>query len=400
MKNAGTCDEIPDANRAANARFLDAVSHELRTPLNGVLGMAQAMAADRLTRRQRERLRILRRSGESLLALLDDLVLLSAADAGELELLPVVFDLPQLVRGVVAPFDSRARARGLTFELIIGPGVEGACNGDAARLRRLLSGLIDNAVKFTVSGGVKLCVERQHHEVSFAVEDTGIGISSEAAARIFDGFYQADGSSTRAFQGAGLGLAVCRKLVRIMDGSIEVVSEPGQGSTFKLSLPLPPRAVEGNPVRVQASAPDALPFEELRVLAAEDNAVNRLVLKTLLSNVGIIPTIVTNGKEALDAWNSGTWDLILMDVQMPVLDGLGASRHIRARELETGRPRVTIIAVTANTLPEHFKAYEDAGIDAVVTKPIVAAELLRAIATGLQASAQGAGFYLGRSAAL
>ena len=376
------------ANRA-KSNFLATMSHELRTPLNGVLGMAQALTTERLTQVQQERVKIIRRSSESLLAVLNDLLDLSKIESSALELEMAEFDLEHLVRGVVAAYRPLADKKHLAFRFEIGEAACGRYVGDSARIRRVLYSLADNAVKFTETGGVTLTVSRSAGEVVFTVTDTGIGIESHDLEHLFEGFYQADSGSTRRFGGAGLGLAICREMTQLMGGVIEAASEPGAGSTFVVRLPLTPAAAREEPGRPaeDAAAPQAP--GELRVLAAEDNDTNQLVLKTLLAQAEITPTLVANGRQALEAWEAQHWDVILMDIQMPVMDGVAATLAIRERERATGRPRTPILAVTANAMTHQVAEYEAAGMDGMVPKPIDITALFSAMEQALEPTADG-----------
>jgi signal transduction histidine kinase/ActR/RegA family two-component response regulator len=385
--------ELMDAREAAEAReraadqanrtksqFLANMSHELRTPLNGVLGMAQALMADPLTATQRERVGVIRRSSQSLLSALNDLLDLSKLEASILELEVAEFDLEHLVRGVVAAHRSLAKVKGLSFAFEVADAARGRYLGDSARIRRILHALADNAVKFTPSGGVTLRVGRDAEQLVFRVVDTGIGIDQEELTRLFDGFFQADATLSRHYGGAGIGLTICSQLTSLMGGSIAAESQLGAGAAFILSLPLPRAAV---PAAVEAQPAETERAGELRVLAAEDNVTNQLVLKTLLAPVGIAPTLVVNGREALDAWERQTWDIVLMDIQMPEMNGIDATRAIRRREQETGRCRTPIVAVTANAMTHQVTEYVAAGMDGVVAKPVDVANLFNAIELAL-----------------
>nr|MEA2797032.1 hypothetical protein [Phenylobacterium sp.] len=289
------------ANRA-KSDFLATMSHELRTPLNGVLGMAQALATERLTSTQQERVKIIRRSSESLLAVLNDLLDLSKIEASALELEIAELDLEHLVRGIVAAYQPLAGKKGLSFAFEIAEAARGRYLGDSPRIRRMLYSLADNAVKFTETGGVTLSVTREDETLVFRVADTGIGIAPEDQAHLFDGFFQADAGRTRRYGGAGLGLAICREMTLMMDGAIEAISRPGEGSTFILRLPLTPLgAAELDRAEPRQDAAQPASSGEIRVLAAEDNATNQMVLKALLGQAGIVPTMVENGREALEA---------------------------------------------------------------------------------------------------
>ena len=372
----------------AKSNFLATMGHELRTPLNGMLGMAQAMTVSgALNADQRRQLTVIRRSAESLAAVLNDLLDLSKIEAGELKLEVNNFDLEQLARGAVAIFSLQAEEKDLTFNFTIEDAAKGLYRGDPARVRQLLYSLLSNAVKFTHSGAIAFTVGRAGGEVTLAVDDTGAGIAPEHIDQLFDSFFQADASSTRRYAGAGLGLTICQELVSLMGGRIAVVSALGEGSTFTATLPLE-RLADVKP-RVAVATPEPIAAagaaDQIRVLAAEDNEVNQLVLKTLLSQAGIIPTMVADGAQAVEAWERETWDIILMDIQMPQMDGVQATREIRRREAESGRARTPILAVTANAMVHQVAAYEAAGMDGVVPKPIEVSRLFAAMEAALDA---------------
>ena len=362
------------ANKA-KSQFLATMSHELRTPLNGVLGMAQTLMADPLTPAQHERVKVIRRSSESLLAVLNDLLDLSKIETGGLEIEVGEFDMEHLVRGVAAAFQPLAEKKSLGFEFEVADGARGRCRGDSARIRRVLYSLCDNAVKFTDKGGVTLRVRRERDRVAFRIADTGIGIEDKDLARLFEGFFQADAGHSRRYGGVGVGLAICHELTTLMGGEIEAFSRPGEGSSFIVTLPLERVDVPVETLLEPEAVAEGPPPGELRVLAAEDNATNQLVLKAFLAPAGIAPTLVINGRDALAAWEDQTWDIVLMDIQMPVMDGIEAARAIRRREQETGRPRTPIVAVTANAMSHQILEYEAAGMDGVVSKPVDMATL-------------------------
>jgi signal transduction histidine kinase/ActR/RegA family two-component response regulator len=375
-----------EAANAAKSTFLATMSHEIRTPLNGVLGMAQAMEADGLSDAQRRRLAVIRSSGEALLAILNDVLDLSKIEAGKLELEAIAFDLAPVLAGVEAAFAPQAADKGLAYVTTLAADAAGVYHGDPTRLRQILYNLVSNAVKFTSRGLVSVGVERCAAGLTITVADTGIGVPADKLGALFAKFSQIDASTTRRHGGTGLGLAICRELSELMGGRIEVESEVGRGSRFILTLPLVPAEA---PVDAPgANRPDSAqpPPLNLRLLAAEDNAVNQLVLRTLLTQVGIDPTLVENGEEALAAWEDGDWAVILMDVQMPVLDGVSAAREIRRREAAMGRPRTPIIALTANAMAHQIAEYAAAGMDDHVAKPIDASALFAAIETALNRS--------------
>ena len=358
-----------DSANRAKSQFLATMSHELRTPLNGVLGMAQALTSDRLTPTQRERVSIIRHSSESLLAVLNDLLDLSKIETSSMELELVEFDLDQLVRGVAAAYESQAAKKQLQFVCEVAEAARGRYLGDSARIRRVLYNLTDNAMKFTHAGAVTLQVAPEGDRVVFRVIDTGIGIDQDNLAHLFETFFQAEATLTRRYSGTGIGLAVCSELSSLMGGVIEATSRLGEGSEFKLALPLQRLAGAAAPTAEAAEAAIET-TDELRVLAAEDNLTNQLVLKTLLAPAGIDPTVVENGREALEAWEGQVWDLILMDIQMPEMNGVDATLAIRRRERETGRARTPIVAVTANAMTHQLGEYLAAGMDGVVAKPV------------------------------
>ena len=366
-----------ESANSAKSTFLATMSHEIRTPLNGVLGMAQAMAGDELSDRQRDRLSVIHRSGEALLAILNDVLDLSKIEAGKLELEQLEFELADVARGAYSAFTALANKKGLSFALDI-EGARGRYLGDPTRLRQILYNLISNALKFTEQGEIRVIAARRGEMLEISVADTGVGIAPESLCKLFAKFDQLDSSTTRRFGGTGLGLAICRELAQLMDGEINVESDLGLGSRFTLRVPL--SWVGEEKAAAAAVATRLEPTEiALRVLAAEDNAINQLVLKTLLHQMGVDPTVVENGQLALDAWEAGDWDVILMDIQMPVMDGLTATAAIRNREADTGRPRTPIVALTANAMAHQVEQYIAGGMDGHVAKPIQAADLFAAL---------------------
>ena len=378
--------ELIEARNAAEAAneaksvFLATISHEIRTPLNGVLGMAQAMAHDELPAAQAERLTIIRQSGESLLAIVNDVLDLSKIAAGKLDLESVEFDLVELTSAAQATFGALATSKGLAFDLRT-EGASGIYRGDPVRIRQILYNLISNGLKFTDRGGVAVGLRRLDDELLIEVADTGIGIPAERQDGLFQPFVQADTSTTRRFGGTGLGLSICRELAVRMGGAITVESVSGRGSKFIVRLPIPYVGPSGaRPQHSNSSRSDeheGLP--ELRVLAAEDNKTNQLVLTALLAQIGVEPVIVDNGMLALEAWRGQAWDLILMDAQMPVMDGVQATLAIRAEEAAGARARTPIIALTANALAHQAAEYAACGMDYVVSKPIQVSQLFAAI---------------------
>jgi PAS domain S-box-containing protein len=389
----GTLKKARDAANAANAAksaFLATMSHEIRTPLNGVLGMAQAMAKDELPPVQRERLTVIRQAGETLLVLLNDLLDLSRIEAGRLELEDGLVDTGQLVRAAQATFTTLAAEKDISITLDVASEAQGLWRGDPTRVRQILYNLTSNAVKFTARGSVRVEVTRTGGHLVFAVSDTGPGIPPERLKALFHKFVQVDASTTRKFGGSGLGLAICRELAALMGGDINVESTLGEGSVFTVRLPLdraqnvPPELILDADLAQPPVLPSAGPH--LRILAAEDNPMNQLVLRTLLAQIGVEVCVVSDGGAAVAAAADETWDVILMDVQMPTMDGPTATRLIRAQELEQGRPRTPIIALTANAMSHHEAEYTAVGMDALVPKPIQLERLLLTLQDVLNAA--------------
>ena len=355
------------------------MSHEIRTPLNGVLGMAQALAATDLTEMQRQRLSVIQTSGSVLLELLNDILDLAKIEAGKLEVEQTTFSLASVAKDVHSVFCAVAEAKGLELSLQIAPGARGLYCGDPTRIRQLLTNFVSNAVKFTAVGGVEISIDDAGGEVWMQVCDTGIGIPADRIGRLFVKFEQVDASTTRRFGGTGLGLSICRDLAQLMGGDLKVESALGKGSTFTVRLPLP-HAIDCDGAvaeeRLERAPAASSAVADLHVLAAEDNPTNQLVLKTLLAELGMAVTIVEDGAQAVLAWHSTNFDLILMDMQMPVMDGLTATQQIRAAEAELGRAAVPIIALTADVMAHHVKSYEAVGVTAVVVKPLQLGELI------------------------
>jgi CheY-like chemotaxis protein len=329
---------------------------------------------------------VVRQSGESLLGLLNDVLDLSKVEAGKLELEIEPFDLCEVAGSARAMFAGVAQGKGLTLEMAVGDSARGTYLGDGARVRQIIANLISNALKFTDKGGADVAIARNRQGITIRVRDTGIGIAADRVGKLFQKFEQADASTTRRYGGTGLGLAICREFSELMGGSVKVTSREGKGTTFTVELPLPKladRAIEPPREAPAAAAAEVADGPPLRVLAAEDNKVNQLVLRTLLNQAGIEPTIVDDGKAALEAWESGHWDVILMDVQMPVMDGPTAARAIRQREAEGGRARTPIIALTANVMSHQVREYELAGMNGCVAKPIEVAALFASLEAAL-----------------
>jgi signal transduction histidine kinase/ActR/RegA family two-component response regulator len=379
-----------DEAQAANvlkSQFLANMSHEIRTPLNGVLAMAQIIALGELSPVQRERVGVIRRSGEDLLAILNDVLDISKIEAGKMEMDIGEVDAEALGRSVRAAFETVAQTKKrLDFKLAVRPDALGPRRGDPARIGQILHNLVSNAIKFTAEGEVLVTIEGLGHEgddgLRLTVSDTGIGIAKDKLPELFQKFTQADGSNTRRFGGTGLGLAICRELTQLMRGTIEVDSAEGEGSVFTVTIPAPRVALAGE----GGAAAGASVMDEdrpLRVLAAEDIPTNQLVLRTIMQSFGVDLEMVDNGREAVESWRRNNFDVILMDIQMPEMDGVEATRAIRAEEAVSGRARTPIIAVSANAMPHHAREYIAAGMDGHVAKPIELAKLHAAIEAAL-----------------
>ncbi|HVI31978.1 ATP-binding protein [Phenylobacterium sp.] len=383
--------ELESARDAANAanvlktQFLANMSHEIRTPLNGVLAMAEVMAMGELAPTQRGRLDIIRQSGNLLLAVLNDVLDLSKIEAGKLTLAKDDFELEPTIAATRENYAVQARDKGLGFQVEVDATAAGWWRGDPDRLRQILGNLLSNAVKFTPQGSVAAVIDVNPDTgaLRMVVRDTGVGIAPEKLPSLFEKFTQADNSATRRFGGTGLGLAICRELTQMMGGSIDVESREGKGSVFTVELPL--QHGEASDAVAAAPSHDA----GIRLLAAEDNPTNRQVLTAVMNSLGIDIDIVPDGKEAVEAWRVGGYDLILMDIQMPVMDGIQAAKAIRAAEKKQGRTRTPIVALTANALSHQVAEYMAVGMDGHVAKPIEIAKLYEAISAALNAAATG-----------
>jgi signal transduction histidine kinase len=375
--------EARDANQAKSI-FLATMGHELRTPLNGVLGMAEVMDRHELPDAQRQRLQVIRQSGESLMVLVNDLLELSSIGSSMISLQDGVIDVLQLGNSAERVFRPMAAEKGLSLSVIAHASTRFS-KGDPLRLKQVLYKLVSNAVKFTENGSVTIALSHDNERLVLQVADTGIGIPNDKLQDIFRSFTQVDSSATRRFGGAGVGLTICNDLVSLMGGLITVESTEGRGSTFTVSIPVV-RAEDGPNL---ASDSGGYPVQRdgggLRVLVAEDNPTNQLVLTTLLAEVGIEPVVVADGRQAFDAWSEGTWDLVLMDIHMPVMDGVAAARMIRDTEQRRNLPRTPILAVTADAIGQRQAEYRSAGMDGLVSKPINLGLLLEAMDAALNA---------------
>ena len=367
-----------DEASRSKSDFLANMSHEIRTPLNGVVAMADALARSDLGPREREMVDIVRSSSGTLERLLSDILDTAKIESGQIAVEPAPFQLADVVRETAALWRPKAETKGVRLEVDIPAGAERLVFGDVVRIRQILTNLVSNALKFTADGEVRLSVEdTSEGQVRFTVQDTGVGFEPDQKARIFGRFHQADGSITRRFGGTGLGLAISRDLAELMGGGLDCYSEPGVGSRFWFEMPLPPaETVESATAAVTDAGVEGVP---LRILLADDHPANRKVIEVLLSGTGAELVCVADGREALDAFPDGAFDLVLMDMQMPVMDGLTATAEIRALELQQGRSRTPVLMLTANAMAEHVEAGRKAGADGHLAKPVTLATLFAGI---------------------
>ena len=362
----------------AKSEFLAKMSHEIRTPLNGVIAAADLMAATQLNDEQHELLDTLRLSAKTLLGIINDILDFSKIEAGRMVLETLPFTPTVLVEEVVSIMAPAAHSKGLTVRTELSSSLPHSVAGDPLRLRQILLNFVGNAIKFTARGEVVIRAMRlkkgegQSAWLRFEVQDTGVGIPPEKQAGIFDAFTQADSSVTRQYGGTGLGLAICKRLVELMGGQIGVYSQPGHGSCFWFEVPLPviqENAPEETTAQPSGSALNSHELDGVRVLLVEDNPVNQKVAIRMLQKLGCVVELAENGQQALEKLERASYDIVLMDMQMPVMDGLTATRLLRQREQQTGHHQV-VIALTANAMQTDRELCLEAGMDDYLSKPL------------------------------
>lgn len=374
-----------EAKAANNAKseFLARMSHEIRTPLNSILGIAELLAETQLTMEQKKYLHILNNAGENLLYLINDILDISKIEAGQMEFSEDAFPLKDVIEGIVTMMKTPANKNRVELVYSIQQNVPELLVGDQTRLRQIITNLVGNAIKFTREGKVAIEISSTNKNpdsctLQFSVSDTGIGIPKDKQKKIFEAFAQADSSTTRKYGGTGLGLAICKQMVELMGGSIWVESEPNKGSTFSFAIPFKfgkKKAIKKEPIRSKASSIKT----PLKILLAEDNKDNQTLILAYLNKSSLFIDTAENGQAALEKFVNNDYDLVLMDVEMPVMDGYTATKKIRDWEKTNRKNSTPIIALTAHAQSEHKEKSLAIGCNGHITKPIKKASLIEAI---------------------
>lgn len=370
---------MAEAASAAKGEFLAQLSHEIRTPMNAISGLTELAIDQADSPQQRELLAGIQYAADHLLSLVNQVLDFSKLESGAVELEQVPFRLRQTLQATLLPFAVRARAKGIGFDTLFDDTLPESVVGDPVRLRQVVVNLVGNAVKFTSQGGITVHVEagapfEGQLELCISVKDTGIGIPREKIDQIFTPYAQAESSTTRKFGGTGLGLSIVRRLLEVMQGTITVDSQPGVGTTFQVTVPV---RLPEEPDRMAIASADAMASQ--RVLVAEDSQINRLMLVKMLEKLGHVVDVAATGREAVERWKQGDITIILMDIQMPEMDGLEAARIIRSLEAERSSGHVPIIALTGQDSPEDLKQCTSSGMDLHLKKPVHFCELAAAL---------------------
>lgn len=395
-----------DANRAKDALLAD-VSHEIRTPLNGIVGLAATLETDALSARDKRSVEVIRQAGDMLERLVSDVLDAAALGSGRIQLAANRFALANLAESAALLMEAEARSKGLSLMLAVSPDTPRYLIGDDVRIRQIMLNLLSNAIKYTETGGVKLDVgiddvgantaarEDAYPQLRLRVSDTGPGFDPSSQDRLFERFERGQQGESDTHGGLGLGLAITQALVDALGGEIHVRSTPATGSVFEVVLPLAyAQAPDGGDAGIAPRPSPVSPFADrehpLRILLVEDHPINRFVVMTMLEAIGAETTVSVNGREAVDAANRSRFDLVLMDLLMPVMNGLEAARAIRLHERESDRPACAIIMLTASALPSQADLAKQAGCDALLIKPVTPARLIETIARVIPANATGA----------
>ena len=365
--------DIAEGANLSRSRFMTTMSHEIRTPMNGVLGMMELLDLTALSQEQEKYTRIMRRSGNTLMTVINDILDYSKIEVGKLELEEIPFNLKDLVEETIAPYESIDK-HDVELVVTLNDDVPVDLKGDPTRLHQVITNLLNNAFKFTAKGKVHLKLTSESNTdnrvtINFCIADTGIGMAPEVKSNLFQPFTQADQSTARKYGGTGLGLSICKRLIEMMGSTIHVESDAGQGAKFTFNISFD-TLNESTPKEKRLAHTDAN-YSGLKVLLAEDNEVNQLVASGLLAKLGVKPDVVADGVAAVDMICQKTrhYDLILMDCEMPILDGYDATRKIRQYEADNGQPPTQIYALSAHVLSEHIGKCHEAGMDDFLSKP-------------------------------